>query len=341
VVLGDLDPGALYDIEVRSIVNGEIGAPFALAGTAEPTPPEGTALELTATPAFNGDTAVIAEDRQLTLSANAGTIYYTLDGSAVTTQPNGNVPSSTAKIYTAPVPITADNTRVNVAVIDAAGGVTHATGVVSPRAAAAAVAPTGLAVVGINGAGPDAANPQGTVNIGWTAVPDATEYRVRVYDRDDAAGTNTLVASRDLTVATTNAQVTGLPKSATGHRWVFRVQAKTPAANTFGPLSTGVNAVVPGDTIGVAQAQWRTGDELRIRGSGTNPGATITAHRVNAVGGPGVALGYPQAVVGALEAPDNTGPWEIVVAPAPAANPGDIVIRSSEGSFVRVTVEAR
>ncbi|WP_456905137.1 fibronectin type III domain-containing protein [Geodermatophilus sp. SYSU D00703] len=341
VVLDGLDAGSLYDIEVRSMVAGEIGAPFALAGTAEPTPPEGTALELTTTPAFNGDTAVIAEDRQLTLAANAGTIYYTLDGSAVTTQPNGNVPSPTAKIYTEPLPITAADTRVNVAVIDAAGGVAHATGVVSPRPAAAAVAPTGLAVLGINGAGPDAANPQGTVNIGWTAVPDATEYRVRVYDRDDAAGTNTLVASRDVLVTTTNAQVTGLPKSATGHRWVLRVQAKTPAATTFGPLSTGVNAVVPGDSIGVVSAQWRAGDELQIRGSGTNPGATITAHRVNAVGGPGVALGYPQATVGALEAPGNTGPWEIVVDPAPAANPGDIILRSSEGSWVKVTVETR
>lgn len=349
VVLDGLTAGTLYDIDVRSIAGGEMGAAFKVAGTESPTPPDGTTDTtdpvLTTTPALNGSTAVVADDRQITLSADEGTIYYTVDGSAVTTQADGNVPSPTAQIYTAPIPVTAQTT-INIAVIDAAGNAYHESGVVTPKPAAAAVAPTGVSILGVTGSGPDTANPQGTVNVGWTAVPDATEYLIRVYDRTDAtattAATNVATPQYDTVVTgATNGTVDGLPKSAPGHRWVVRVQAKTPAGANYGPMSTGMNAVVPGDTIGVVSARWRAGNELEIRGSGTNPGATITAHRPNAVGGPGASLGYPAATVGALEAPDNTGPWAIVVTPGPATNPGDIVIRSSEGHFVKVTVETR
>jgi hypothetical protein len=344
----------VYDIQVRSVVAGEeMSAPFALAGTVTPGSGGGTggtgdttAPVLTATPAFNGTTAVIADARTLTLSADEGTIYYTVDGSAVTTQPDGNVPSATAKIYSGtPIPITADNTAVKVAVIDAAGNATHSSGVVSPKAAAAAVAPTGLQILGTAGAGPDTANPQGRISAGWNAVPDATEYKVRVYDRNDATATNTLLAQYDKVVTGTNGEVTGLPKSATGHRYVIRVQAKTPAAATYGPLSLGVNAVVTGDDIGVEVAQYRAGDELRIRGTGTVPGSVITVHRPNAAGtGPVTTAiaGYPTATVGALDAGLNTGPWEIVLDPAPATNPGTLWFKSSNGDvFGPVTVEAR
>jgi hypothetical protein len=345
VVVDGLTSGSLYGIQVRSIVDSDMSAPFALAGTVTPGTGGGTGDTtkpvLTETPAFDGTTAVVSDNRQITLAADEGTIYYTIDGSAVTTQANGNVPSPTAKIYTAPIPITAQTT-INVAVIDAAGNAYHESGVVTPKPAAPAVQVTGLTVLGTTGAGPDTANPQGTVNLGWTAVPDATEYLIKVYDRTDASAVNLATPQYDTVVTgATNGTVDGLPKTAAGHRWVFRVQAKTPAGPNYGPLSVGVNAIVPGDTIGVVSARWRAGDELQIRGSGTNPGATITAHRPNAVGGPGTLLGYPTATVGALEAPDNTGPWEIVVTPAPATNPGDIVIKSSEGHYVKVTVETR
>ena len=114
----------------------------------------------------------------------------------------------------------------------------------------------------------------------------------------------------------------------------MRVAAKTPAASTWGPLSTlstTTNAVVPGDTIGVVSARWRAGDELQIRGSGTNVGAIISVHGLTASGAAAARPlpGYPTAVVGALEAPDNTGPWEIVVDPPPTVNPGELWIKSS------------
>jgi hypothetical protein len=356
VVLDGLDTDAVYDIQVRSIVEGDdMSAPFALAGTVTPGTggagtggdSDTTAPVLTATPALNGDTVVVADARTVTLSADEGTIYYTADGSAVTTQPDGNIPSSTAKLVASgtAIPITADNTRINVAVIDAAGNATHATGLVSPKAAAAAVAPTGVAIVGFTGAGP--ANNAGTISVGWNPVPDATAYQVRVYDQTIGTTGATLLTQYDTTVeGATNATVTGLPKSAPNHRYLVRVRAKTPASTNWGPVNSGATptAIVPGDTIGVVSARWRAGDELQIRGSGTNVGATITVYGPNAAGtAPGTRplAGYPTAVVGALEAPDNTGPWEIVVDPAPATNPGDLWIKSSEGHFLKVTVETR
>ncbi|NEK58359.1 hypothetical protein GCU56_10800 [Geodermatophilus sabuli] len=358
VVLDGLTADAVYDIQVRSVVAGdEMSAPFALAGTVTPgtgggdggTGGDTTAPVLTATPAFNGTTAVIADSRTLTLAADEGTIYYTVDGSAVTSQPNGNVPSATAKIYQEPIPITAADTKVNVVVIDAAGNATHSSGVVSPKAAAAAVAPTGLTVLGVTGAGPDAAAPKGTISVGWNPVTDATEYRVRVFDQTVGSTSPPVLLSQYDTVVTgaTNATVSGLPKSAANHRYVVRVQAKTPASPNFGPTTIGntVYGVVPGDDIGVEVALYRTGDELRIRGTGTVPGSVITAHRSNAAGtGPvtNAVPGYPTATVGALDAGLPTGAWEIVVDPAPTTNPGTLWFKSSNGDvFGPVTVETK
>jgi hypothetical protein len=332
------------------MVDGELGAPFALAGTASPTPPDGstdtTVPVLTATPAFNGTTPVVADSRTLTLAADEGTIYYTVDGSAVTTEAGGNVPSPTAKIYQEPIPITAADTKVAVAVIDAAGNATHSSGVVSPKAAAAAVAPTGVQTLGVTGAGPDAATPKGTINVGWTAVPDATEYQVRVWDKTDATNTLRALPQYSTTSTTTNATVSGLPRSADGHRYVVRVQAKTPASDVWGPVSTGVpaTAIVPGDDIGLIRAQYRDGEDFRLQGSGTVPNATLTFHRSNVAGtGPVVnALpGFPTVTVGTLDE-TGTGPWDASMeAPLPA-NPGTFWIKSSQGDIAGpFTVETR
>jgi hypothetical protein len=295
---------------------------------------------------LNGDTVVIADARAVKLEASEGTIYYTVGDTPVTTTAGGNVPSPAAIIISSgqSVPITADRTRLNVAVIDAAGNAKHATGLVSPRAAAAPVAPSGVAVVGVTGSGP--ANNAGTIDVGWNAVPDATEYQVRVYDQL-IGSTMTLLPRHNTVSSTTNATITGLPRSLPNHRYVVRVTAKTPNDLTvWGPLSTvstATMAAVPGDTIGVVSARWRAGDELQIRGAGTNVGATITVHGLTPSGTAATLplRGYPSATVGALEAPDNTGPWEIVVDPAPEVNPGELWIKSSQGHSVKITVETR
>ncbi|WP_456601103.1 fibronectin type III domain-containing protein [Blastococcus sp. SYSU DS0669] len=338
VVLDGLTSGALYDIEVRSMVGNEMGAPFALAGTIAPPNEDGsadtTAPVVTTTPALTGTTAV--ETASLTLATDEGTLYYTTDGSLVTTVEGGNVPSATATLYTAPIPVTTANTTVNYVAIDAAGNATHGSGVVSPAPAAAAVAPTGLAITGFNGSGVN--NDAGRVRLAWNPVTDATEYRVRVSLRTDATATTSatvvLQPERDVVVTGTTAEVTGLPKSEPGTRWVFRVQSKTPAATTYSSLSPGVNVVLPGDDVAIGLAQFRTGDEFRIDGSGTVPGATITVHRTNTAGtGPALnpIAGYPTGVVGPIEAPEASGAWAITVDPAPATAPTEIWVKSSEG----------
>jgi hypothetical protein len=340
-----LTGSSLYDLEVRSMVGSEIGAPFALAGTIAPPNEDGTAdtaaPEVTTSPALNGPTVV--ETATLTLSANEGTLYYTTDGSPVTTAVNGNVPSTTAQLYSGPITVTTANTTVNYVAIDAAGNATHGTGVVSPKPAAAAVAPEGLAVTSFAGSGVN--NDAGRVSLAWNPVTDATEYRVRTYLRTDANNTNTHQPERDLVVTGTTAEVTGLPKSEPGTRWVFRVQSKTPAATAYSPLSTGVNVILPGDDIGLDLAQYRTGDEFRLSGSGTVPGATVTIHRPNTAGtGPArdPIAGYPSATVGALEAPENTGPWAITMDPPPTTAPTTIWIKSSNGAVAGpFTVEVR
>ncbi len=342
VVVDGLTGGSLYGIEVRSMVGNDMGAPFALAGTITPPgedgTPDTTAPVLTTDPVLTGTTAVVAPNRSLTLSADEGTIYYTLDGSPVTTETDGNVPSPSALIYQGPIAITADNTAVAIAVIDAAGNATHASGVVSPAPAAAAVTPTGLAITSTGGAGPDPAAPQGRVALAWNPVTDAVSYRVRVFLRTEATATTPLTVTPmpalDTIVTGTTADVTGLAKSADGQRYLFRVQSRTGATTPYSTLSAPVNHRVVGDDVAIGLAQFRTGDEFRINGSGTVPGATITVHRTNAAGtGPAAApiAGYPTAVVGALEVPGNTGAWDATVDPAPAVAPTEIWIKSSEG----------
>jgi hypothetical protein len=342
VVLDGLTADALYEIRVRSIVNGELSASFPLAGTTT-TPPDGdtTAPVLTATPDFTTGTAEApvrtSADRVLTLAADEGTIYYTLDGSAVTTEPGGNVPSATAKLHQAgtPIPITGPTT-VHVAVIDAAGNVTHKTGVVAPAAAQPAVPPTNLGVTGVRA---------GSVDVAWNPVPDATSYRVRVWLRKDAVrnaagaivepAVTTVQTQYDTVVQGPSATV-ALPRSDRGFRYVFRVQSRTPFASTYSEFSADnpvISAIVPGDDIGLVRARFDAGDEFQIDGTGSVAGATITVHRQNTAGtGPVVApiAGYPTATVGALDE-TGVGAWNITLDPAPATNPGVIYIMSSNG----------
>jgi hypothetical protein len=352
VVLDGLTADALYDIRVRSIVNGELSAAFPLAGTTT-TPPDGdtTAPVLTATPDFTSGTAAApvrtSADRVLTLAADEGAIYYTLDGSPVTTEPGGNVPSPTAKLHQGtPIPISGPTT-VNVAVIDAAGNATHKTGVVAPAAAQPAVPPTNVGVTGVRA---------GSVDVAWNAVPDATSYRVRVWLRKDAVrnaagaitspATTTVQMQYDTVVQGTSATI-ALPRSERGFRYVFRVQARTPFASTYSDFSADtpvISAIVPGDDIGLTRARFDAGDEFQIDGTGSVTGATITVHRQNALGtGPVLTPipGYPTATVGALDEL-GVGTWNITLDPAPATNPGVIYLLSSNGDVEGpFTVEAR
>jgi hypothetical protein len=324
-----LDPAKQYDFEVRSIAGPRMSEAFTATGTATPgtgtSAQDGVGPTLTSTPTLS---ETVANAASVTVSGSTD-VYYTTDGSAVLT---GDVPSATAKVYTGPIPITTANTRVNVAGFDAAGDTTVLTGLVSPAPAAVAAVPTGLAVEGVIGAGPDAAAPKGQVNLSWTGVKDATDYRVQVWT---VAGTGTTAtvtraAQFDKIVTTSTAEITNLPKNADGQKYRFRVASRTPASTAFSANSTNVDAAVPGDTVGIEQADYKTGVDFRLGGSGSIVGATITVLRSNAAGTAPTTTVLGTAPVTALVAPEVGGEWVLRIAPPPA-NPGKVFIRSSQG----------
>jgi Chitobiase/beta-hexosaminidase C-terminal domain len=323
-----LDPAKQYDIEVRSIAGTGMSAPFTggpTAGGGTTSAQDGVGPELTSTPALS---ETVANAASVTVSGSDD-IYYTTDGSDVLT---GDVPSATAKVYTGPIPITTANTRVNVVGFDAAGDTSTLTGLVSPAPAAVAAVPTGLTVESVGGAGADPAAPQGRVSLSWTGVKDATDYRVQVWTvvGTGTTATVTRAAQYDKIVTTSTADITNLPKNADGQRYRFRVASRTPAATTFSANSTPVDAAVPGDTVAIELADYRTGTEFRLGGSGTIVGATITVLRSNTAGTAPTTTVLGTAPVTAVAPPEVGGEWELRIAPPPA-NPGKVFIRSSQG----------
>ncbi|MFW3169164.1 chitobiase/beta-hexosaminidase C-terminal domain-containing protein [Geodermatophilus sp. CPCC 206100] len=323
-----LDPAKQYDIEVRSIAGPRMseaftGGPTAGGGTGGTQ--DGVGPELTSTPALS---ETVANAASVTV-AGSDDIYYTTDGSDVLT---GDVPSATAKVYSGPIAITAANTRVNVVGFDAAGDTSTLTGLVSPAPAAVAAVPTGLTVESVGGAGPDANAPQGQVNLSWTGVRDATDYRIQAWTVTGTGATAvaTRAAQYDKIVTTSTAEITNLPKNADGQRYRFRVASRTPNSTAFSANSTPVDAAVPGDTVGIELADYRTGTEFRLGGSGSIVGATITVLRSNTAGTAPTTTVLGTAPVTALAPPEVGGEWELRLSPPPA-NPGKVFIRSSQG----------
>ncbi len=324
-----LDPAKTYDFEVRSIAGARMSEPFRATSTQAPgtgtDAQDGVGPTLTSTPALS---ETVANAASVTISGSTD-VYYTTDGTDVLT---GDVPSATAKVYTGPIAITAPNTRVNVVGFDAAGDTSTLTGLVSPAPAAVAAVPSNLAVESVGAAGADPAAPQGRVNLSWTAVTDATDYRVQVWTvtGTGATATVTRAAQFDKTVTTPTAEITNLPKNAANERYRFRVASRTPQATTFSANSTAVDAAVPGDAVAIELADYRTGNEFRIGGSGSIVGATITVLRSNAAGTAPTTTVLGTAPVTAVAPPEVGGEWELRIAPPPA-NPGKIFIRSSQG----------
>jgi Chitobiase/beta-hexosaminidase C-terminal domain len=322
-----LDPAKQYDIEVRSIAGPRMSEAFTGGPTAGGTTggQDGVGPSLTSTPALS---ETVANASSVTVAGSTD-VYYTTDGTDVLT---GDVPSATAKVYSGPIPITAANTRVNVVGFDAAGDTTRLTGLVSPAAAAAATVPTDVRVESVGAAGANATAPQGRVNLSWTAVKDATDYRVQVWTVTGTGATAavTRAAAFDKIVTTSTAEITNLPKNTDGQRYRFRVAARTPAATTFSTNSTQVDATVPGDEVAIELADYRTGNEFRLGGSASLVGATITVLRSNAAGTAPTTTVVGTAAVTAVAPPEVGGEWELRIAPPPV-NPGKVFIKSSQG----------
>ncbi|MGK5171935.1 chitobiase/beta-hexosaminidase C-terminal domain-containing protein [Geodermatophilus sp. CPCC 205761] len=335
-----LDPAKQYDIEVRSLAGPRMSEAFAPAnpgstpgtpGTVDTTPPT-----LTTTPTLS---ATAVQTRTVSVTSD-GDVYYTTDGSDPTL---ADMPSATAKLLKAgeTIPVTTANTTIKLAAFDAAGNITRLEGVASPAPAAAAAIPQGVTVDSVVPAGPSATAPQGAVNLSWTAVQDATDYRVQVWTVAGTGSTATVTraAQFDKVVTTPSAEITNLPKNADGQRYRFRVASRTPAATTYSANSANVDATVTGDAVTIELAAYRTGNEFRLGGSasmvtnGAGQPVTITVYRSNTAGtAPGTAIAGATAPVTALVAPEVGGEWELRLAPPPA-NPGRVWIKSSEGGI--------
>jgi hypothetical protein len=334
-----LDPAKQWDIEVRSIAGPRMSEAFApvTPGNTPGTPGDVTPPTLSTTPGL-GATAVLT--RSVTVVSD-GDVYYTTDGSDPTL---ADMPADNATLYTAPIPVTVANTTIKLAAFDAAGNITRLQGVASPAAAAPAAIPTGLTVDSVGAAGPVAADPQGRVNLSWTAVQDATDYRVQVWTVRGTGTTATVTraAQFDKIVTTPNTEITNLPKNTDGQRYRFRVASRTPAATTFSANSAPIDATVAGDEVAIGLADFRAGVDFRLGGSGSIVGSTVTIYRGNAAGTAATSTVLGTAPVTAVAPPEVGGEWELRLSPPPTTAPGTVFIRSSNGGVAgpfTVTVE--
>ena len=308
VTIGDLDAGETYSVEVRSIAGARMSEAFTVEA---PQAPSGdiTAPLVNASPAPAADGA-LTEARFVTLTSEANAdMYYTTDGSPVIA---AGLPSDTAKLYTAPIAITAQ-TELRFAAFDRAGNFSQGSGTfVPPAQAAPAVAPT----LGASTAG------QESVTLKWNAIADdsVTGYGVQLYNNTTGltVGPVRETADRSLTITELTA---GTPYS-------FTVKAKN--GGGFGPASARSSALTPSaltDRVTIATAKWKAGD-FRVTGSGSFVGATVTIRSGSATG-PILGTGP----VTAAAAPATGGVYDLRFrnGQAPATRPATIYVVSSQG----------
>ena len=295
-----LDAGETYTVEVRSLAGPRMSEAFTVAA-APRVPGDTTPPTISATPTPNGTTAVTATSVTLTSS---GQVFYTTDGSAAIL---GDMPSDTAKLYTAPIAIT-ERTVLKVAVFDQAGNHVQLDGIYEPPAGPTTPpdAPTGL--TGTAG--------QQQVALKWDAGDASiTGYRVQAYDGATPVGAPTPAAGRSVTI-------TGLTA---GKEYSFTVAAKN--ANGFGAESAKAGPYKPtGDTVTIATAKWKVGD-FRVTGSGTVAGATVSLR----VGSPTAPVIGTALVVAAPPAAGGAFDLRLRGAAAQAARPASIYITSDKG----------
>jgi hypothetical protein len=305
-----------YTVEVRSLAGAKLGTPFPKAATppAQPLPGDTTVPKLTVTPGSG-------ETDKVTLASESGAdIYYTNDGSPVS---SGGLPSDTAKLYTAPIAITAANTEIKAIAFDDAGNFTEGGGIYSPPSAAIPL-PTAAAT-------PTVTAGQGQVALKWAASAadqKVTGYQVTVYD-----AANTVLATQPAETADLQQTVTGLTG---GTAYGFTVKAKN--ATGWGPESAKVTATpaVVTDRVTITRSQWKAGD-FRVVGTSSQSVSptltgTVTVYRVNADGSRGSAIAGTRTPLVAAVAPATGSTFSVRVrAGAPTTNPGRVMVVSSFG----------
>ena len=131
--IGSLTNGKIYTFEVRSLAqDGSISKPFTIGTAGGGTQTPGAEAGITLTPAGGAttETAVAAGLVTAAGSPAGGQVWYTDDGSAAVT---GDALAETAKLYTAPVPVTAP-VHLSFAYFNTDGNVAQASGFYKPGA---------------------------------------------------------------------------------------------------------------------------------------------------------------------------------------------------------------
>ena len=321
--IAGLSPTEEYTVEVRSLAGPRMSEAFttSVPGTpAEPgAPGDTTPPTLTSTPAFT-DNATPITASSVTLQSD-GQIYFTTDGLPAVT---GDMPSDTAKLYTAPIPITAQ-TVLRFAAFDDAGNTATGFSTFTPGAAAPAPAAPAVPVA--------SATAQDRVTLTWPAVTGATGYQVQVLN---AAGTP--LATQPAAVVNPTQVITGLTRDT---EYQFSVKAKN-AAGTFGPASPVLKVrTLNLDTITVGATRYRAGDRLEVSGTGSVTGAVITVRSGPNANSP--VIPGATAVVLAPVAPATNGAWSIRLrgAAVPAGVPSQIWVTSDKGGKAGPSAVAR
>ena len=319
--IAGLDPALTYTVEVRALAGTKLGDPFPInsGGTSGGgTPGDTTAPTLTATPTGGTSATTAAATASVTLAANeAADIYYTTDGTPALA--DGNLPSDSAKLYTAAIPITAP-TQLHWAAFDTAGNHDTGLGFYKPGPPPTTIAaPTDL-----NGTGG-----QGSATLRWASTAaNVTGYDVQLYSGSTTTTVGTVRSTTDKTL-----NVTGLAAGT----YSFTVVAKTTAGNSAPSVRSNVFTVAPaGDRITVSSAKWKTTD-FRVVGTTSATGGTVSV--LLAAAGPNgtVVAGAPvtgmTGTVTPAVAPTTGGTFDVRIRTGvPNPRPAQIFIRSSNGT---------
>jgi hypothetical protein len=311
-----LSPTQGYDVEVRSMAGGKMSEAFTVQVPTASDPGDTTVPGLSASPA---NTAEVNVASAVTLSSETGAdIYFTTDGKPAI---SGDLPSTTAKLYTGPIPLAAQVT-INAVAFDAAGNFSQFSGVYKPPTD---TTPAPAAVTAVTGsAGPASAT------LSW-AAPEAgvTGYGIQAYTRN-ADGTYTKFGALKETTAKTITFNSLTP----GTEYFFTVKAKNTAG--YGPESTDkYGPIVPvrvTDTVSIGTATWKAGD-FRVKGTGNLVGAIVTIRPATAAGAIDRTRSLGTAQIVPAAAPATGGEYDIRLrnAAAPATNPGRIFVESDSG----------
>ncbi len=306
--IGSLTNGKIYTFEVRSLAqDGSISKPFTIGTAGGGTQTPGAEAGITLTPAGGAttETAIAAGLVTAAGSPAGGQVWYTDDGSAAVT---GDALAETAKLYTAPVPVTAP-VHLSFAYFNTDGNVAQSSGFYKPGASQPAPAvPQNVA---------SSALAADRVTLSWAPVTGATGYQVEA----------TPAPAAPIAATTATSQVvTGLAPSTA---YTFTVKAKNAEGTLSGPSApVSVTTTATTDRVTIGTARWKAGD-FRVGGTGSVNGNTVQIYRANADGTISTqTIGTPTAVTA------NAFDIRLRTGAAPATNPGRIFIKSSGGGVV-------